>query len=146
MEMISFYKSVTCDDIGMLANSLTRVFGSIGFVHNFSPCLDKLSFVSQMYFLGYPWSQKGYKCYSHSLCHYLISADITFFGNNPPTPIPDFSISLDSLPHISFDYCLATSSPGFPTLPPPPPPYRCIIIALVHFPQLCLVLPMTLQL
>ena len=104
--MISFYKSVTCDDIGMLANSLTRVFGSIGFVHNFSPCLDKLSFVSQMYFLGYPWSQKGYKCYSHSLCHYLISADITFFSS--PFSSPFFFFSYLSFCNI---FCWCKPSP-----------------------------------
>lgn len=45
-----------------------RVFGSTCFVHNLSPGLDKLSARSlKCVFLGYHRSQKGYRCYSHTL-------------------------------------------------------------------------------
>jgi hypothetical protein len=72
-----------------------RVFGSTCFVHNLSPGLDKLAARSlKCVFLGYHRSQKGYRCYSHTLQRYLISADVTFFesvpyfGSNPVSPEP----------------------------------------------------------
>ena len=56
-----------------------KVFGSTCFVHNFSPGLDKLSPKShKCVFLGFTRSQKEYKCFSPSLNHYFILADVTF--------------------------------------------------------------------
>ncbi|XP_052725874.1 retrovirus-related Pol polyprotein from transposon TNT 1-94 isoform X3 [Vigna angularis] len=56
-----------------------RVFGSTCFVHDFSPGLDKLSPRShKCVFLGFPRSQKGYKCFSPSLNRHFIPADVTF--------------------------------------------------------------------
>ncbi|WVY93382.1 hypothetical protein V8G54_032470 [Vigna mungo] len=56
-----------------------KVFGSTCFVHDFSPGLDKLSPRShKCVFLGFPRSQKGYKCFSPSLNRHFISADVTF--------------------------------------------------------------------
>ncbi|XP_052731831.1 uncharacterized protein LOC128196107 [Vigna angularis] len=56
-----------------------RVFGSTCFVHDFSPGLDKLCPRShKCVFLGFPRSQKGYKCFFPSLNRHFISADVTF--------------------------------------------------------------------
>ena len=93
-----------------------RVFGSTCFVHNLSPGLDKLSARSlKCVFLGYHRSKKGYRCYSHTLQRYLISADVTFFESVPyfastqvtpeplqestPTPLPDVPFPI--IPHHS---------------------------------------------
>jgi len=61
-----------------------RIFGSVCFVHQMSPTLDKLSPRSiKCVFLGYCRSQKGYRCYdpvSHKFFH---SADVTFFESTP---------------------------------------------------------------
>jgi len=55
-----------------------KVFGSTCIVHNFSAGLDKLSLRShKCVFLGFTRSQKGYKCLSHSLNCYFISADVS---------------------------------------------------------------------
>ena len=59
-----------------------HVFGSTCFVHNFTPGLDKLSAQSiKCVFCGYTGSQKGYRCFSPTLCRYLVSADVTFFND-----------------------------------------------------------------
>ena len=83
-----------------------RVFGSICFAHALDPGIDKLSPRShKCVFLGYPRSQKGYKCYSPTLRRYFISADVTFFESvsffgpsasqaevspSPPAPVTIF--------------------------------------------------------
>nr|KYP53746.1 Retrovirus-related Pol polyprotein from transposon TNT 1-94 [Cajanus cajan] len=85
------------------------VFGSTCFVHNHSPGLDKLSARShKCVFLGYPRSQKGYKCFSPSLHRYLISADVTFLES-------------------SF-YFPSTSSSSAAVLTPSPPTYLPIAL------------------
>ena len=56
-----------------------KAFGSTCFVHDFSPGLDKLSpRAHKCVFLGFPRSQKGYKCFSPSLNRHFISANVTF--------------------------------------------------------------------
>jgi len=56
-----------------------KVFESTCFVHNFSPGLYKLFARShECVFLGFTRYQKGYKCFSPSLNHYFIFADVTF--------------------------------------------------------------------
>ena len=86
-----------------------RVFGSTCFVHDFSPGLDKLSPRShKCVFLGFPRSQKGYKCFSPSLNRHFISADVTFDESSfyfshlssssvPPPPTVDIPIVCDPL-------------------------------------------------
>ncbi|WMV25609.1 hypothetical protein MTR67_018994 [Solanum verrucosum] len=61
-----------------------RVFGSTCFVHNLAPGKDKLTpRALKCVFLGYSRVQKGYRCYSHDLRRYLMSADVTFFESQP---------------------------------------------------------------
>jgi len=56
-----------------------KVFGPTCFVHDFNPGMDKLSSrAHKCVFLGFPYSQKGYKCFSLSLNRHFISADVTF--------------------------------------------------------------------
>ncbi|XP_050914846.1 protein SHORTAGE IN CHIASMATA 1 isoform X4 [Lathyrus oleraceus] len=96
-----------------------RVFGSTCFVRNLSPGLDKLSAQSlKCVFLGYHRSQKGYRCYSHTLQRYLVSTDVTFFESVPyfesshvtpepiqestPTPFPAvINVPSTIIPHQS---------------------------------------------
>src|SRR3954466_10553246 len=100
-----------------------RVFGSTCFVHNLSPGLDKLSARSlKCVFLGYHRSQKGYRCYSHTLQRYLVSADVTFFESVPyfessqvtPEPLQDSTPT--PLPEVPFPIIHHHSSP---TVEPP---------------------------
>jgi len=54
-------------------------FGSTCFVHNLDLGFGKLSPISRKcIFLGFTRSQKGYKCFSHSLNRYFASTDVTF--------------------------------------------------------------------
>ena len=86
-----------------------RVFGSICFVHNLTPGLDKLfaRFIKYS-FLGYMRSQNGYRCFSPTLCHYLVSVDVTFCDDVPlfaslslnPSPMSEV-LALPPLPMAS---------------------------------------------
>ncbi|XP_061343384.1 uncharacterized protein LOC133289469 [Gastrolobium bilobum] len=92
-----------------------HVFGSTCFVHNLSPGLDKLSAKShKCIFPGYPRSQKGYRCYSPSLRHYFVSADVTFFESisffDSSSFSSDFVATQLPLPPVSVQY-----------IPSPPP-------------------------
>lgn len=63
-----------------------RVFGCVCFVHNLDHPHDKLSAKAiTCVFIGYPPCQKGYKCYSPSLRRVFVSADVTFFKDQPFT-------------------------------------------------------------
>nr|KYP72342.1 Retrovirus-related Pol polyprotein from transposon TNT 1-94 [Cajanus cajan] len=102
-----------------------RVFGSTCFVHNHSPGLDKLSAQShKCVFLGYPRSQKGYKCFSPSLRRYLISADVTFLESSFYFPSPSSSsthvLAPSSTPLALDPPLMFVVSPD----PPPPPPLQ----------------------
>lgn len=56
-----------------------KVFRSTRFVHNFGLSFDKLSPKSyKCVFLGFIRLQKGYKCFSHSFKHYILSTNVTF--------------------------------------------------------------------
>jgi len=96
-----------------------KVFGSICFVHNFSPGLDKLSPKSQKcVFLGFTRSQKGYKCFSPSLNRYFISADVTF---------SESSIYLKSCPSPSISSSNSVNIPlVVPSAPNDSPPPRTL--------------------
>jgi len=76
-----------------------------------------LCLVTQMCLLRYTRSQKGYKCFSPSLNHYFISADVTFIeysfyfkslSSPPVSPSP-----------IAFDTSVVYSVPKDSSNPPP---------------------------
>ncbi|KAL0368233.1 UNVERIFIED_CONTAM: hypothetical protein Scaly_1042200 [Sesamum calycinum] len=85
-----------------------RVFGCVCFVHIHSPSLDKLSPRSvKCIFLGYSWTQKGYRCYDPQSRRSFTFADVTFFEFTPfyspqssvvipppsvPLPVPTLSV------------------------------------------------------
>jgi len=81
--------------MNLFISYLLKFFGSNCFVHNFGPDVDKLFARShKCVFLGYTRSQKGYKCFSPSLNHYFISADVTFIESS-------FYFKSLSSPHVS---------------------------------------------
>ena len=54
-----------------------KVFGCVCFVHNLSPNRDKLDpRAHKCIFLRYSRTQKGYRCYSPTLCKQFVSADV----------------------------------------------------------------------
>ncbi|KAK6796289.1 hypothetical protein RDI58_003990 [Solanum bulbocastanum] len=101
-----------------------RVFGSTCFVHNLAPGKDKLApRALKCVFLGYSRVQKGYRCYSHDLHRYLMSADVTFFESQPyytSSDHPDVSMVLpipQVLPVPTFEESMVTSTS--PVVVPP---------------------------
>ena len=81
-----------------------KIIGYVCYVHILGPGSDKLDPRSiKCVFLGYNHTQKGYQCYTPTLRHRFISADVTF----------DKSQSYFS-PSVASD----SSSPCFPLLPP----------------------------
>ena len=84
-----------------------KIFGCVCYVHILGPGSDKLYPRSiKCVFLGYSRTQKGYRCYSPTLRHRFISADVTF----------DESQSYFS-PSVASD----SSPPYLPLLPPVSP-------------------------
>lgn len=87
------------------------------FVHNLYQLQNKLSSRSiKCVFLGYSGYQKGYRCYNTTLKRFFISADVTFFEDQPyycnihdqtalqnvdpvPLPLPDVPLHHDSSPN-----------------------------------------------
>ena len=62
----------------------SRVFGSTCFVRNVCPRITKLDPKSlKCIFLGYSWHKKGYRYFSPTLNHYIVSIDIIFFDSTP---------------------------------------------------------------
>jgi len=102
-----------------------KVFGSICFVHNFSPGLDKISARShKCVFLGFTRSQKGYKCFSPSLNRYFISVDVTFtetsfYFKSSSSPL----VSSSNQTYIPI-VCDSPVMSNVPTESPPSPPLR----------------------
>jgi len=66
----------------MICFSCHQIFGCICFIHNIDPHKIKLdSHARKCIFLGYYWTQKGYRCYLPSPDHFLIPVDFTFFSS-----------------------------------------------------------------
>ncbi|KAK4390759.1 Retrovirus-related Pol polyprotein from transposon RE2 [Sesamum angolense] len=94
-----------------------RVFGSVCFVHIHSPNLDKLSPRSvKCIFLGFSWTQKGYRCYDPQSRKSFTSADVTFFESTsfyspqspvviPPPSVPLPAPTLSVPPHTEPPTC-----------------------------------------
>jgi len=77
-----------------------KKFGSMCFVHNFSPHKNKLDPRSHKgIFLGYSRTQKGYRCFIPSLRRYVLSADVTFFEHQS-----GHCSSVPPVPSDSYDY------------------------------------------
>ena len=70
------------------SNGLTpRVFGCTAFVHVHNQHRDKLDpRAIKCAFLGYSFTQKGYKCYNPSTIKFYTSADVPFTENKPFFP------------------------------------------------------------
>ncbi|KAG8501038.1 hypothetical protein CXB51_003111 [Gossypium anomalum] len=65
-------------------NLPAKIFGCKAFIHNHQPNQSKLDPRAHTYiFIGYSPTQKGYKCYSPTLCRMFVSRDVTFFENEP---------------------------------------------------------------
>ena len=102
-----------------------KVFGSTCFVHNFSPDLNKLSARShKCVFLGFTRSQKGYKCFSPSLNHYFISANVTFIESSlyfkSLSSPPVSSSNQINIPRV----CDSPGMSSVPNVSPPSPPHK----------------------
>jgi len=93
-----------------------KVFGSTCFVHDFSPGLDKLSPRAHKYVLGFPRSQKGYKCFSPSFNRHFISADVTFDESSFYFTHPSSSCEP---PSTTIDIPVVCDPPSVPTSVPP---------------------------
>ena len=61
-----------------------KVFGCIAFVHIHGHNKGKLdSRARKCVFVGYPSTQKGYKCFDPLTRKFFVSMDVTFFENKP---------------------------------------------------------------
>lgn len=88
------------------------------FVHNLTPNRNKLSHL-QVYLLSCTRSEKDYKCYSHTLCHYLVLANVTFFDSVPLTS--KFALLL-VLPLCLLAVTIDSHHPELSHVPEEPPP------------------------
>ncbi|PNY13664.1 receptor-like protein kinase [Trifolium pratense] len=78
-----------------------RVFGCTCFVHNLTPCRDKMSARAiKCVFLGYSRVQKGYQCYSPSTHRFYTSGDSTPLSSVSPEVL-DKSSSIQSPPPVN---------------------------------------------
>jgi len=115
------------------------VFGSTCFVHNFSRGLCKLSPRShKCLFLGFTRSQKGYKCFPHSLNLCFVFIDVTFdefslnFKSQSSPLSPSNLVNTSSTFNVPIfcDPFTVSSSPSVPvpqsiSSPPPLQVYSC---------------------
>ncbi|GJS93849.1 retrovirus-related pol polyprotein from transposon TNT 1-94 [Tanacetum coccineum] len=68
-----------------------KIFGGTCFVQDTQPNITKLDPKSlKCVFLGYSRIQKGYRCYSPQLYHYLVSRDVTFHEYLPYFPVTTY--------------------------------------------------------
>ncbi|GJR84883.1 retrovirus-related pol polyprotein from transposon TNT 1-94 [Tanacetum coccineum] len=68
-----------------------KIFGSTCFVQDTQPNITKLDpKLLKCVFLGYSRIQKGYRCYSSQLHHYLVSRDGTFHEDLPYFPVTTY--------------------------------------------------------
>ncbi|KAF5470129.1 hypothetical protein F2P56_010663 [Juglans regia] len=94
-----------------------KIFGYVCYVHSFGPGFDKLDPRStKCFFVGYSRTQKGYRCYSHVLRRYFMSANVTFFESISYFFDIASSVECDPLPLPNL-----TLSPPIASPPPPPP-------------------------
>ena len=82
------------------------IFLVVCYVHILGPRSNKLDPRSIKYvFLGYSHTQKGYQCYSSTLRHHFISADVTFDESqsyfSPSVASDNSPPYLPLLPHVS---------------------------------------------
>ena len=82
------------------------IFLVVCYVHILGPRSNKLDPRSIKYvFLGYSHTQKGYQCYSSTLCRHFISADVTFDESqsyfSPSVANDNSPPYLPLLPHMS---------------------------------------------
>jgi len=98
-----------------------KVFRYTCFVHNFSPGVDKLSpWSHKCVFLRFTISQERYKCFSPSLNHYFVYADVTF--NESTFYFQSHSHSTESPSHIAdipsiVNILVICDLPGVPCMP-----------------------------
>jgi hypothetical protein len=112
-----------------------RIFGCTAFVKDLSLGLDKLAHPSlRCVFVGYPRTQKGYRCYHPPSKRYLVSTDVHFLEDLPffspvstnsgvfeqaediPTPLADiFPVSSLSSDSPTFHPPLVPSGSSFPS-------------------------------
>ncbi|RVW66876.1 Retrovirus-related Pol polyprotein from transposon TNT 1-94 [Vitis vinifera] len=97
-----------------------RVFGSTVFVHIHGPKRNKFDpRALKCVFLGYSFTQKGYKCYDPISQELYVSKDVTFFEHTPYYSLQGESMS-ETRP--SFDYLDVAMFESTPCLISNPPP------------------------
>ena len=98
------------------------IFGCTCFVRDVRPRVSKLDHKSlKCIFLGYSRVQKGYQCYCHSLCRYLVSADVKFFENVPFSSPPTHTSQGEANDLLVYTIASLVASP-VPALVKPTPP------------------------
>ncbi|KAK8923585.1 hypothetical protein KSP39_PZI019845 [Platanthera zijinensis] len=102
-----------------------RVFGCTCFVHTLGPTIDKMDPRAVKHiFVGYSRTQKGYVCYSTATQKVSVSADVTFWEDQPffPPPLPPTTLPPSILRPVIPVNSPPTLPQPTPTIAPPQPP------------------------